>query len=136
MFQPNIVHNILLLVIGILLLLICLNPHERHKMIDGKLHKAWHIQLPGYVETYYPEHIIHLKDWAGSSYSGITVTVDGLRNAEIEAEPVVRLIGLATEEYVREEVDGHWVLRRPEKITKQFSYTAYYRVSKYTPDNN
>lgn len=110
--------------------IVILNPHNRLKEENNTLYEAVHVQLPGFVESYSPEHIIELKDWTGSSIEGITVEENGVRNPELEAEPFLRVIGWATKDYVRESTaDGHYILRKPAQTFRYFSWRAYYRVS-------
>lgn len=101
---------------------------------DGEIFQALFVRLPGYVESYSPEHTIQLKDWVGSSITGMDVQVEGESSPELEAELVLRAIGMATDEYVREKLpDGHWILRKPEQVHRYFSLSAHYRVSPMWP---
>lgn len=96
--------------------------------------RAWHVFLPGYASVYSPEHRIDLKQWAGSKSGSIHVkNVNGTPNPEVEASIVLRQSGVATPEYLFElEADGHYVLRRPQKKSKIFTWNVPYRISPWT----
>lgn len=109
---------------------IVFRPCQRYEEVGGQTRKAWHILLPGYEDLVQLEHVFELRKWAGSSYDGLTVQLDGERNPQLEAEPALRGLGIVTEEYVREQLpNGDWVLRRPEKHTRVFSWRTYRRIS-------
>jgi hypothetical protein len=107
--------------------------HIRLKEINGQLMQAWYVQLPGWSESYYPEQKVDLSDWVGSSIKDLSVNVGGVKSPELEAAATLKAIGLYGNDYTEKQIDGHWILFRPEKTEKVFNMSANYRVSRYTP---
>lgn len=87
-----------------LVLLTWMDPHQDYNH-DNPNQSAWFVYLPGWQTGGSPEHIIELKDWVGSGVENITVTVDDQRNAELEAEIMMRYLGLLMKNmFVRREM--------------------------------
>jgi hypothetical protein len=106
--------------------------HTRIYEIDDQLMSAWYINLPGTEEHGYPDDIVDLRPWIGSNIEDLTITVDGIRNAELEAANTLKVLNVYGDEYEVKQIGDHWVLFRPEKSWTEFTWSANYRVSSFT----
>jgi hypothetical protein len=103
----------------------------RHELLNDKIMVAYHIALPGYDEVVEPENVIDLTRWSGTHYDGITVaTEDGVTNKEATAGVALQFAGLYNDHKMVEQ-NGHFVLYKPEKRTRQFNWTHWYRISSW-----
>jgi len=109
--------------------------HIRLEMVDGQLQEAWFVFLPGFQESYYPEHVVELKDWVGTGMKDIEIFDDGQKSPELEAGAALKGMGLYTDDYINRKVDGHWQLYRPEATKKYLTLEAPYRISPFKPAN-
>ncbi len=126
------------IVVGVVVLLlvtfyVVANIYERHYYVgegDSKqLYKALHIALPGYTTIYYPEQEVDLQKWAGSKYDGLVAVnkKDGTKNPEVMASFALKAMGLYTD-YELKEKNGYYILYRPERTERIFTWKAYYRI--------
>lgn len=111
------------------------NIHERLYYVgEGEnkmLFTAKHIFLPGYITVYYPEQEVDLRGWVGTRYE------DGKNekeNPQIMAGKTLRLLGVFAD-YELKEKDGHYILYRPEKTEKVFSWKTPYQIWPGKKDN-
>lgn len=107
--------------------------HVRYESTGDQLMKAWYVRLPGWSESYYPEHKVDLSNWVGSNLKNISIEENGVRNPELEAAATLKALNIFSNEYTEKKIDGHWFLFKPEKTEKYFSWTANYRVSQFAP---
>jgi hypothetical protein len=126
------------IIIGfIVLFLVCVyvarNIYERHDYVgegsNKQLCKAWHIALPGYTTIYYPEQKEDLRKWVGTKYDGLIANnkADSSINQEATAGLALKAIGVFPDYELKEE-GGHYILHRPEKTEKVFTWEAFYRI--------
>lgn len=117
-----------------------LNVYERHR-IDAsngdQLQKAWHIGLPGYREIYHLEDTVDLREWVGTKYVGLEArdTKPGHVNPEATAGLALKT-QLLFKEYELQERDGHYVLYRPRKVERHFTWRAWYQLTPWRPASN
>lgn len=111
-------------------LYMALTLHQRHNHANPD-QIAWFITLPGYRERCSHEHTVDLRDWVGSEIQGVTAEVDGERDPEVEAAMALKAQGVYGNEYILERRDDHWVLYKPEEVTRYFTLQAFYRVTSW-----
>lgn len=109
----------------------------RHKKNeDGTLSKAWHITLPGYGTSVECESTVNLKKWVGTKHNSITVIQDGEESPEEspEAAAGIALISLgAYDDHTLKQNDaGEWILYKPKKLVRYFTWSAYYRIGPWS----
>ncbi len=110
---------------------VAVNSHFRHyRGSDGQLYRALHIVLPGYGTIYYPEQEVDLSEWVGTEIKGLvaTNTSDGTKNPEATAGLALKAIGLCSGCELEQRPDGHFVLHRPAREKRYFSWEAYYQI--------
>jgi len=101
----------------------------RHKRAeDGTLVRAWSITLPGYVTHIECENTVTLKNWVGTKSNSITITHDGQESPEANAGIALLLLGMYEDHTLKQNDAGEWILYKPEKRTRYFTWSAYYRI--------
>ncbi len=107
---------------------------EQHSLDpkNGATVKAWYLTLPGYNTIYYAECSVELKDWVGTQYGSLRgVNEDGSHNPEVTAGLALKMLGLYAGYELRQKEDGHWILYRPARQERYFSWNSRYRITPF-----
>lgn len=94
--------------------------------------QAIFIELPGWETAYCPEQIVKPDNWMGSKIEGVEVNINGKRNLEVEALTTLQASGLFADCKLKQQGD-HWILYKPAKERKFFTFEAFYRISCWKP---
>ena len=109
--------------------------YKRRKNEDGTHSKARHITLPGYVTSIECESTLDLKRYAGTKVGLISaVTEDGKECPEVTAGIALKTLGAYDDHTLKQNDAGEWILYKPEKRVKHFTWSAHYRIGPWKKD--
>jgi hypothetical protein len=107
--------------------------YKRLGIENGEIIWAWHIALPGYTEVVTPGSTIELERFSGTRIDGITVINSTTGKEEPEATAgAAFILSNAYSDYKMEQRGKHFVLYRPEKRKKVFSWHHWYRIGPWS----
>jgi len=122
---------IVLFLLAVALIYTMFNSYHRHYYAgDNQLYRALHIALPGYETSYYPEQTVDLSKWVGTKYAGLIAvnTSDNIENSEVTAGLALKSMGLYTDYEFKQRPDKHYVLHRPAKKVRYFTWSVWYKI--------
>ena len=109
----------------------------RHKVTEDGTFKAWHIQLPGYGSYRECESTVKLKPWLGTKIGSISaVKENGEECPEVNAGIALITAGAYEDHTIKQNDAGEWILYKPGKVVKYFTWSAFYRIRPWRKTHN
>ena len=129
-----------LIYINILVIILCyvilINGDYRHKVTEDGTFKAWHFPFPGYSSYLEFESTVNLKKWTGTRFGSIKAEKDGKACPEVTAGLALIAMGAYDDHIIKQNHSGDWVLYKPGKTVKYFTWSAFYRIGSWKKVND
>ena len=102
--------------------------YKHKKNEDGTRSKARHIILPGYETSVECESTLDLKKYVGTKVGSISAVTEDGECPEVTAGLALLKLGAYDDHTLKQNDSGEWILHKPDKRIKYFTWSAHYRI--------